>query len=176
MSIFDIEGASPTFPDGQDYWVAPDAAVIGKVRLGPGASIWFKVVIRGDVEEIRIGRDSNIQDGSVLHADPGQPLVIGEGVTLGHLVMAHGCTIGDNSLIGIGAVVLNGAVIGRNSIVGANSTVTEGKHFPDNVLILGSPATVKRELTPDEIANNRRVAKHYVDNGRRYATGLKPRW
>jgi carbonic anhydrase/acetyltransferase-like protein (isoleucine patch superfamily) len=174
MSIFDIEGEGPTFPDG-DHWVAPDAAVIGKVRIGPGVSIWFNVVIRGDVEEIRIGRDTNIQDGSVLHADPGQPLVIGEGVTLGHMVMAHGCTIGDNSLIGIGAVVLNGATIGKNSIVGAKSLVTEGKSFPDGVLILGSPARVARELTADEIANNQRVARHYLANGRRYAGGLKAR-
>ena len=175
MSLFDLDGTGPRLPASTDCWVAPDAAVIGRVHLAAGVSIWFKVVVRGDVEDIRIGPNSNVQDGSVLHADPGQPLVIGQGVTIGHLAMVHGCTIGDNSLIGIGAVVLNGAVIGRNSLVGARAQVTEGKQFPDGVLILGSPAKVVRDLTEDEIANNRRIAENYLGNGRRYAAGLRPR-
>lgn len=175
MSLFDLDSAGPQLPASGDYWVAPDAAVIGRVRIAPGVSIWFNVVIRGDVEDIHIGPDSNIQDGSVLHADPGQPLMIGRGVTIGHLAMVHGCTIGDNSLIGIGAVVLNGAVIGRDSLVGARALVTEGKQFPDGVLILGAPAKVVRDLTAEEIANNRRIAENYLGNGRRYAAGLRPR-
>ena len=154
-------------------WVAKSAKVIGRVELGAGASVWFGVVIRGDVEDIRIGRNSNIQDNSVLHADSGIPLTIGENVTVGHQVMLHGCTVGDGSLIGIQAVVLNGAKIGRNCIVGAGSIVTEGKSFPDGTLILGAPARVVRELSPELIAGMQHGAAHYVENAQRFRSELK---
>jgi carbonic anhydrase/acetyltransferase-like protein (isoleucine patch superfamily) len=154
-------------------WIAKSAKVIGRVELGAGASVWFGVVIRGDVEDIRIGRNSNVQDNSVLHADSGIPLTIGENVTIGHQVMLHGCTVGDGSLIGIQAVVLNGAKIGRNCIVGAGSIVTEGKSFPDGVLILGAPARVVRELSPEQIAGMQHGAAHYVENAKRFRSELK---
>jgi len=147
--------------------------VIGDVELGENASVWFGVVIRGDTDTIRIGRNTNIQDQSMLHADIGIPLTLGDNVTVGHQVMLHGCTIGDGSLIGIQSVILNGARIGRNSIVGAGSVVTEGKEFPDNSLIVGSPARVVRALDDASAANLARGAAHYVDNARRYAAGLK---
>ena len=148
----------------------PDA---GRVVLGENASVWFGAVLRGDTEPITIGRNSNVQDLSVLHADLGSPLTIGENVTIGHQVMLHGCTVGDNSLIGIQAVVLNNAKIGRNSIVGAGSVVTEGKEFPDNSLIIGAPAKVVRTLDDAAAAKLRASADHYVENGRRFAKGLK---
>ena len=134
---------------GDDFFVAPTADVIGRVILEKHVSIWFGAVIRGDVEEIRIGENSNVQDLSVLHADPGHPLVIGKNVTVGHKVMLHGCSIGDNSLIGINSIILNGAKIGKNCLIGANSLVTEGTVIPDNSLVMGSPAKVKKELGPD---------------------------
>lgn len=154
-------------------WVAKSAKVIGRVELGAGASVWFGVVIRGDVEDIRIGRNSNVQDNSVLHADSGIPLTIGENVTVGHQVMLHGCTVGDGSLIGIQAVVLNGAKIGRNCIVAAGSIVTEGKSFPDGTLILGAPARAVRELTSEQIAGMQHGAAHYVENAKRFRSDLK---
>jgi carbonic anhydrase/acetyltransferase-like protein (isoleucine patch superfamily) len=135
--------------------------------------VWFGTVIRGDTETITVGEGSNIQDASVLHADVGYPLTIGKHVTVGHQVMLHGCTIGDESLIGIGAVVLNGAKIGRNCLVGAGSLVTEGKEFPDGSMILGSPAKAVRQLTPEQIEGLRRSAHHYIENARRYQAGLK---
>jgi carbonic anhydrase/acetyltransferase-like protein (isoleucine patch superfamily) len=146
---------------------------MGDVEIAEDASIWFGVVIRGDTETIRIGRGSNIQDLSVLHADHGMPLTVGEDVTVGHQVMLHGCTVGDGSLIGIGAVVLNGAKIGKGCLVGAGSLVTEGKEFPDGSMILGSPAKVVRQLTPEQLEGLRQSAKHYVDNAQRFRTGLK---
>ena len=155
------------------HWIAPNATVIGDVRLGENVSIWWNAVLRGDNDPITIGDNSNIQDGSVLHTDEGVPMNIGQNVTVGHLVMLHGCTVGDNSLIGIGSVVLNRAVIGKNSIVGANTLIPEGKVFPDGVLIVGSPGKVVRELTPEQIAGLQHSAEHYVDNARRYATQLK---
>ena len=171
MALYELEGKAPQLGNGA--WVADNAQVIGDVVLGDHASVWFGVVIRGDNETIRIGRNTNVQDLSVLHSDHGQPLTIGENVTLGHQVMVHGCTIGDNSLIGIQAVVLNGARIGRNCIVGAGSVVTEGKEFPDNSLIIGSPAKVVRTL--DEAAARKLAAsaENYVANARRFATGLR---
>lgn len=171
MAIYELDGTSPRL--GQDAWVADSAQVIGDVDLGDNASVWFGAVIRGDTETIRIGADSNIQDLSVLHADLGKPLTIGSNVTVGHQVMLHGCTIGDNTLIGIQAVVLNGARIGRNCIVGAGSVVTEGKEFPDNSLILGAPAKVIRTLDDAAAKKLAESAEHYVENGRRYARGLK---
>lgn len=156
-------------------WIAPNAAVVGNVILKEEASVWFGVTIRGDHSEpITVGARSNIQDGSVLHADEGVPLTIGEGVTVGHQAMLHGCTIGDNSLIGIGATILNGAVIGKNCIVGAGALVTEGKHIPDGSLVVGSPGKVVRQLSDEQIEGLRRSAAHYVENARRFANDLQP--
>ncbi|MDX1403069.1 MAG: gamma carbonic anhydrase family protein [Woeseiaceae bacterium] len=158
---------------GDGQFVADTAAVIGRVKLGSCASIWFNAVVRGDNEWIVIGDRSNVQDGSVLHADEGVPLTLGKDVTVGHKAMLHGCTIGDNSLIGIGSIVLNHAKVGRNCIVGANSLLTENKEFPDGVLILGSPAKVLRELTDEEIRYNAWSAEHYVENARRFSADLR---
>lgn len=158
--------------DQGSAFVAPNASVIGRVTLGIDSSVWFAAVIRGDTEDISIGARSNVQDGAVLHADPGSPLVIGEDVTIGHKAMLHGCTIGEASLIGIGAIVLNNASIGPESLVGANALVTEGKRFPPRSLIVGAPAKILRELTEQEVAKFRNSAKHYVDNGKRYAASL----
>ncbi len=154
-------------------WVAESAQVIGRVTLEDRASVWYGCVLRGDNDRITIGRDSNVQDGSVLHADEGVPLNLGVGVTVGHQVMLHGCTIGDGSLIGIQSVVLNRARIGRNCIVGAGALVTEGKEFPDGVLITGSPATVARELSPAHIAMLKRLSDHYLMQTLRHRTLLK---
>ena len=154
-------------------WVADNATVIGSVVMEAGSSVWFNCVVRGDNDLITIGENSNIQDGSVLHTDTGFRLVVGRDVTVGHQVMLHGCAIGEGSLIGIQSIVLNGVKIGRNSIVGAGSVVPEGREYPDNVLILGSPAVVKRELSPAEYERIRFGAKHYVQNAARYRTGLK---
>ncbi|MEJ6004200.1 gamma carbonic anhydrase family protein [Paucibacter sp. AS339] len=171
MAVYQLDEHCPQVADSA--WVAESAEVIGRVSLGADVSIWFQAVLRGDSEQLTIGAGSNIQDGSVLHADHGFPLVLGEGVTVGHKVMLHGCTVGDHSLIGIGAVVLNGARIGRNCLVGAGALVTEGKEFPDGSLIVGSPAKVVRELSPEQIIGLKASALHYIDNGRRYAQGLK---
>ncbi len=171
MALYELDGVAPQLADGT--WVADSAQVMGAVVLGENVSVWFGAVLRGDTEPITIGRNSNVQDLSVLHADVGSPLTIGDNVTIGHQVMLHGCTVGDNSLIGIQAVVLNNAKIGRNSIVGAGSVVTEGKAFPDNSLIIGAPAKVVRTLDEAAAAKLRASAEHYVDNGRRFAKGLK---
>lgn len=170
MPLYRLGGTQPRL--AETAWVAPGALVLGDVVMNEGASIWFNAVVRGDNEPIIIGARSNIQDGSVLHSDPGSPLTIGEGVTVGHNVTLHGCTIGDNALIGIGSIILNRAVIGRDSIVGAGSLVPEGKTYPDGVLILGSPARVVRELTPEQVAGLRRSADHYVANAQRFARDL----
>lgn len=171
MAIYELDGQAPAM--AASAWVAENAQVMGDVRMGEDSSVWFGVTVRGDTETIDIGAGSNIQDGSVLHADEGMPLVIGERVTVGHMVMLHGCTIGDGSLIGIGAVVLNGAKIGRHCLVGAGSLVTEGKEFPDGSMIMGSPARVVRSLTPEQIEGLRRSAQHYIDNARLYRSRLK---
>jgi carbonic anhydrase/acetyltransferase-like protein (isoleucine patch superfamily) len=170
MAIYQLDGIAPQI--AATAWVAESADVMGQVLLADDVSVWFGVVIRGDTETIRIGRGSNIQDNSVLHADVGMPLVIGEQVTVGHQVMLHGCTIGDQSLIGIGAVVLNGARIGKHCLVGAGALVTEGKEFADGSLIMGSPAKVVRQLTPEQIAGLAASAQHYVANAQRYRAGL----
>ncbi|MCM8613163.1 gamma carbonic anhydrase family protein [Accumulibacter sp.] len=154
-------------------WVAPNAIVIGDVRLARNASIWWNATVRGDNDPIRIGEDSNIQDQCVLHTDEGVPLTIGREVTVGHLVMLHGCTIGDGSLIGIGSVLLNRAVIGQGCIVGANTLIPEGKAFPDHSLIVGSPGKVVRQLDADQVARIRLSAAHYVDNWQRYQRELQ---
>ena len=171
MALYELDGVAPQL--GTGAWVADSAQVIGNVQLGENASIWFGAVLRGDNETMTIGRNSNVQDQSMLHSDPGSPLTVGENVTIGHQVMLHGCTIGDNSLIGIQAVVLNNAKIGRNSIVGAGSVVTEGKEFPDNSLIFGSPAKVMRTISDEDAARLRHGSEHYVENAVRYAKGLK---
>ncbi len=170
MALYELDGKAPQLAAGA--WVADSAQVIGNVILGENASVWFGTVVRGDNETIRIGRNTNVQDLSVLHSDHGKPLTIGDNVTLGHQVMVHGCTIGDNSLIGIQAVILNGAKIGRNCIVGAGSVVTEGKEFPDNSLIIGSPAKVVRTLDDEAARKLAQSAEGYVANARRFATGL----
>ncbi len=171
MAIYELDGRAPQMADSA--WVADSAQVIGDVTLAEDVSIWFGSVLRGDTSNLRIGAGTNIQDGSVLHADPGKPLVVGERVTVGHQVMLHGCTIGDESLIGIGAVVLNGAKIGRNCLVGAGALITEGKEFPDGSMIIGSPAKAVRELSPEQIEGLRQSAQHYIDNARRYKSGLR---
>lgn len=171
MALYQLDELTPTVHE--TAWVADSAQVIGDVHLAEDTSVWFGTVIRGDTAAIRIGRGSNIQDNSVLHADLGVPLTIGEEVTVGHQVMLHGCTIGDGSLIGIQAVVLNNARIGKGCVLGAGSVVTEGKEFPDGSLILGSPAKVVRQLTPEQVERLRLGAAHYVHNARRFRAGLK---
>ena len=156
-----------------DHFVAPNAAVIGSVVLGHGASVWWGVTIRGDNDVITLGDNVNVQDGSVLHTDGGVPMALAKNVSVGHLVMLHGCTIGENSLIGIGAIVLNRAVIGKNCLVGAGAVVTEGKVIPDNSLVLGVNK-VMRALTPEEVGMNTWIADHYVERAGIYRKGLKP--
>jgi carbonic anhydrase/acetyltransferase-like protein (isoleucine patch superfamily) len=171
MAVYALDDKAPHI--APSAWVADSAQVIGAVVLGEDASVWFGTVVRGDTESITIGAGSNVQDASVLHADFGQPLVIGERVTVGHQVVLHGCSIGDESLIGIGAVVLNGARIGKNCLVGAGALVTEGKEFADGSMILGSPSRVVRQLTPEQIEGLRASAQHYVLNARRFRDGLR---
>ena len=171
MALYELDGIAPRL--SANAWVADSAQVMGNVSLGADTSVWFGTVIRGDTESITIGRGSNIQDGSAMHADIGMPIVLGENVTVGHKVMLHGCTIGDDTLIGIGAIVLNGAKIGKNCLVGAGALVTEGKEFPDGSMIIGSPAKAVRPLTPEQIASVRQSARHYVENARRFQAGLR---
>jgi carbonic anhydrase/acetyltransferase-like protein (isoleucine patch superfamily) len=170
MPIYDLGAQKPRLADG--VFVAPDANIIGDVVLHEGASVWFGATLRGDIETITIGKNSNIQDGSVMHTDAHNPCTVRDNVTVGHLVMLHGCDIGDNSLIGIGAVILNGAKIGKNCIVGANALVTEGKQFPDGVLLMGSPAKVAREVTHEEIEMMAASAERYAKRGQRYLEEL----
>ncbi len=170
MALYELDGSTPQV--AESAWVADSAEVMGNVHLAADTSIWFGAVLRGDNDPITIGAGTNVQDGSVLHSDFGQPLTLGERVTVGHKVMLHGCTVGDESLIGIGAVVLNGARIGRNCLVGAGALVTEGKEFPDGSMILGSPAKAVRQLTPEQIQGLRRSAEGYIDNARRFRAGL----
>lgn len=157
-----------------ECFVAANATLVGSVELGDGASVWFNAVIRADNDVIRIGAESNVQDGAVLHTDPGVPLTLGRGVTVGHKAMLHGCTVGDYSLIGINAVVLNGARIGNYCLIGANALVTENMEIPDGSLVVGAPARVKRQLDDDARRALELSASHYAENGRRYARGLKP--
>jgi len=171
MAIYQLDSQTPEV--AESAWVADSAQVMGAVKIAADASVWFGCTIRGDTETIEIGQGSNIQDGSVMHADHGKPLKVGKNVTIGHMVMLHGCTIGDESLIGIGAVVLNGARIGKNCLVGAGSLVTEGKDFPDGSMIMGSPAKVVRQLSPEQIEAVRQSGRHYVENAHRFKAGLK---
>lgn len=158
---------------GEDYFIADNATVIGSVIIHNNVSVWFNAVIRGDNDPITIGEDTNIQDGTVVHTDEGIPLNIGKGVTVGHQAMLHGCTIGDNSLIGINSVILNHAKIGKNCIIGANALITHGKEIPDNSMVLGSPGKVVREVTDEEIEYLRFSAEHYVKNFKRFKKELK---
>ncbi|MBQ1542160.1 gamma carbonic anhydrase family protein [Caulobacter sp. CCUG 60055] len=172
MNVYSLGGAVPNLPDEDEYWIAPNATVIGDVILKKNASIWFGATLRGDNEPIVIGENSNIQDGAVLHTDMGSPLTIGANVTVGHMVMLHGCAVGDNSLIGIGSIILNGAKIGRNCLIGANTLITEGKEIPDNSMVMGAPGKVVRELTADQAQRLTASALHYVENWRRYRRQL----
>lgn len=172
--IFTLGDREPEF-EGSGHFIADNARVIGSVRLKDKASVWYNCVLRGDNDWLTVGERSNVQDGSVLHTDPGIELVIGSDVTVGHKVMLHGCTIGNNSLIGIGSTVLNGARIGNNCLVGAHALITENKEFPDGSLIIGSPARVVRELSAEEIAHVRWSAEVYVQNAARFNSDLLPR-
>ena len=171
MAIYQLDDWVPDI--AASAWVADSASVIGRVHLEEGASIWYGAVLRGDNDRIHIGRNSNVQDGSVLHTDPGLPLTLGEGVTVGHQVMLHGCSIGDATLVGIQAVVLNGAKIGRHCIVGAGAVVTEGKEFPDGSLIVGAPARVLRPLSAEQLELVQRMARTYLTQTRRHRDGIK---
>jgi carbonic anhydrase/acetyltransferase-like protein (isoleucine patch superfamily) len=173
MPVYALGGLSPKLPPSGLYWIAPDAHVIGQTELGEGVGIWFGAVLRGDNEPVTVGNNTNIQEGAMLHTDPGFPVTIGEGCTIGHHAIVHGCTIGNNSLIGMGATVLNGAKIGNNCLVGANALVTEGKEFPDASLIVGSPARAIRTLDEKAIDVLRRSAEKYVANWQRFARDLK---
>jgi carbonic anhydrase/acetyltransferase-like protein (isoleucine patch superfamily) len=174
MAIYALEGIAPELPGEGRFWIAPDATVIGKVRLEAMASVWFGAVIRGDNDWITIGENANIQDGAVLHTDPGLPLLVGRNCTVGHKAILHGCEIGENTLIGMGAVILNRARIGNNCLIGANALITEGKVIPDNSLVMGQPGKVMGELNEETIAGLTRSAENYVRNWQRFATGLKP--
>jgi len=174
MTLYSLDDAAPDLVGAGPAFVADDAHVIGRVHLHEDSSVWFGCVLRGDNEPLTIGARTNVQEHTIMHTDPGFPLTIGAGCTIGHRAMLHGCTVGDNSLIGIGAIVLNGARIGANCLVGAGALVTEGKTFPDNSLIIGAPARVARTLDDDAIAGLRLSADHYVENARRFAAQLKP--
>jgi carbonic anhydrase/acetyltransferase-like protein (isoleucine patch superfamily) len=173
MAIYELDGQAPDLPADGNYFIAETATVIGRVRLKPGASVWFGAVLRGDNEWIEIGEGSNVQDGSTCHTDLGFPLVIGKNCTVGHNVILHGCTIEDGALIGMGSTVMNGAKIGRNSIVGAGAVITEGKEFAERSLIIGAPARVIRTLDDAQVAKMGSAAKFYVANGPRFKKGLK---
>jgi carbonic anhydrase/acetyltransferase-like protein (isoleucine patch superfamily) len=172
MTILALDGIAPELPGEGRYWIAPSANVIGRVRLLPNASVWFGAVLRGDNEWIEIGENSNVQDGCVMHTDMGSPLTVGRNCTIGHQAMLHGCTVGDNSLIGIGAIILNNAKIGRNCLIGAHALVPEGKIIPDNSLVMGAPGKVVRELDAEAAARLTKAAESYVRNWQRYSKGL----
>jgi len=174
MPLYALEGRPPQIASDARFWIAPNAVVIGDVRLGDEASVWFGAVLRGDIEPIEIGARSNIQDLSVVHTDPGFPVRVGADCTIGHRAILHSCTIGDNSLVGMGAIILNGAVIGRNCLIGAGALVGQGKEIPDDSLVLGVPGKVVRSLGPENAATLARSAASYVANWKRYAAGLKP--
>jgi carbonic anhydrase/acetyltransferase-like protein (isoleucine patch superfamily) len=174
MAAYELGNDAPTFPESGNYWIAPNATLIGKCVLHENASVWFNVVMRGDNEPITIGENSNIQDGAVLHNDAGIPLTIGKNVTVGHLAMLHGCEIGDNTLIGIGAVVLNHAKIGKNCIIGAKTIIAEGKIIPDNSLVVGAPGRIIRAVNEQQVQFLTASALHYVENWKRYRDSLFP--
>jgi carbonic anhydrase/acetyltransferase-like protein (isoleucine patch superfamily) len=171
MSIYRYDGVEPDIHT--DTYVADTADVIGNISLAKGSSVWYQAVLRGDNEQIEIGEDSNVQECAVLHTDPGYPIKVGRGVTIGHQAMLHGCTVGDGSLIGIQAVILNGAIIGKNCLVGAGAVVTEGKEFPDNSLIIGAPAKVLRQLTDEAIVAMNENSAHYVERAQEHKRKLE---
>ena len=173
MPVYKLENLSPELPADDRYFVAPGAHVIGRVRMGEDSSVWFNAVVRGDTDLIDIGPRANVQDGSVLHTDPGFALTIGADATIGHNVILHGCTIGEGALIGMGATILNGAKIGKNCLVGANALVTEGKEFPDNSLIVGAPAKLARTLDEKGAGAGRMIAAVYAARAKKFRTGLK---
>jgi len=168
--IYEFENITPTLH--KDSWVASNAILIGDIILKKDANVWFNVVLRGDIESITIGENSNVQDGSIFHTDPGCPLILGKNVTVGHMVMLHGCEVDDNTLIGIGSTILNKTKIGKNCIIGANTLIPENKIIPDNSLVLGSPGKVIRKVTDKEIKEIKENAKHYVDNYKRYKKNI----
>ena len=173
MAVYELDGQAPDLPADGRYWIADSAAVIGRVRLMRDASVWFNVVLRGDNEWIELGERSQIQDNATVHTDPGFPVIIADNCVIGHNVVLHGCTIGPNSLIGMGAILLNGAKIGKNCLVGAGAVVTEGKEFPDNSLIVGAPARVLRSLDEKAVEGIARGADIYVRRWQQYTKGLK---
>ena len=170
--VWSLDGIAPELPADGAFWIAPTASVIGRVRLERNASVWWGAVLRGDNDPIMIGPDSNVQDQAMLHTDEGAPLTLGRGVTVGHQATLHGCTVGDHSLIGIGAIILNGAVIGQGCVIGAGALVAEGKTIPDGSLVIGSPGRVVRELGPGALDGLKASAAHYVANWKRYKAGL----
>lgn len=172
MAIYSLDGIEPKLPAGEQYWIADSASVIGKISVSKDVSIWFGAVLRGDNEWINLGEGANIQENCTLHTDMGFPLTIGKGCTIGHNVILHGCTLGDNTLIGMGATVLNGAKIGSNCIVGAGALVTEGKEIPDNSLVVGAPARVIREISEVTAQTLKEGADNYVENAKRFRSGL----
>jgi carbonic anhydrase/acetyltransferase-like protein (isoleucine patch superfamily) len=173
MPIYSLDGNAPLLPQPDRFWIAPDAHVIGRVLLGLDVGVWFGAVLRGDNEPIDIGEASNIQEGAVLHTDEGAPLTVGAGCTIGHRAILHGCTIGENSLVGMGATILNHARIGRNCLIGANALITEGKEFPDNSLIVGAPAKAIRALDEAAVERLRWSSRNYVENWKRFAKGMR---
>ena len=174
MALYELNGVKPVTPESGNYWVAGNATVLGRVILRENASIWFNCVLRGDNDPIEIGENTNIQDGCVLHTDQGVPLTIGKDVTVGHMVMLHGCTIADETLIGIGSTILNRAKIGKNCIIGAHALIPEGKEIPDNSLVMGAPGRVVKEITPEQVQVIKGSAQVYVENWKRFSQGLKP--
>lgn len=172
MPLYTLDGQGVVTPPIGSFWVAPNAVLLGKVKLEEESSVWFGAVLRGDNELITVGARSNVQDGSVLHTDPGFPLTIGEDCTVGHMAMLHGCTIGRGSLIGIGSIIMNGAKIGEECVIGAKTLIAEGKEIPPRSLVMGSPGKIVRELTDEEVARFGGAARRYVKNWRRYAEGL----
>lgn len=173
MPIYELDSVKPALPGDRACWIAPTATVIGNVTIGRDVGIWFGAVLRGDNEPVAIDEGSNLQEHVIVHTDPGFPVSVGRGCTIGHRALLHGCTIGDNSLVGMGAIVLNGARIGRNCLIGAGTLVTEGKEVPDNSLVIGSPGKVVRELDDDAIRKITESAEHYIRNARRFARDLR---
>lgn len=172
MSVYTLDGIHPELPGEGQFWIAPTASVIGRVKLHPGVGIWFDAVARGDNEPIEIGADTNIQEHCMLHTDPGYPVTIGAGCTIGHRAIVHGATIGNNVLIGMGAIVLNGAKIGDNCLIGAGALIPENREIPEGSMVIGMPGKVVRPLSDEEIARLRQSAASYVENWKRFASGL----
>jgi carbonic anhydrase/acetyltransferase-like protein (isoleucine patch superfamily) len=172
LGVYNLGNVTPELPNDDEYWIAPTAAVMGRIVLKKNASVWWGAVLRGDNAVIEVGENSNVQDGSVLHTDMDAPLTIGANVTVGHMVMLHGCSIGDNTLVGIGSIILNNARVGKNCLIGANCLITEGKEIPDNSLVMGAPGKVVREVSAEQAAMLAAGSLHYVENWKRYRREL----